>query len=307
MKTDFVPLTSIRDLAEIFNISAKEIFKYSNFSEKYYKIKNIPKRKGGVRVIVIPCDELKKIQRWILREILYKNNIDEVAHGFIKNRSIVTNAQIHLNAKIVYNLDLKDFFPSIKFLNVYNVFKKMGYNRNVCTLLSNLCTYEGYLPQGAPTSPYLSNLVLKRMDMRLKCYSEKKKLKYSRYADDLTFSGERLSKNTKYFIKKIILSEGFEINLKKERVALKSTRQEVTGLIVNGKRLSLPREKERYLRQQIFYCKTKGVFDNLLFQNKEEVSNYSAHLYGLAHYINMVDPNKGRKYLEELDKIDWES
>lgn len=301
---------SIKDIihfSTLIGVPSQEIYKYSTLTERYYKKKKILKKNGGIRILTIPCDDLKKVQKWILKEILYTIEVDESANGFITNRSIVTNAKKHLHQNVVYNLDLENFFPTIKIHSIYTIFKKLGYEKEICTLLSKLCTYNNQLPQGAPTSPYLSNIVLKKLDNRLKKFSQKMDINYSRYADDLTFSGNKISKATRKFIKEIIESEGFKINLSKERIAFRNNRQEVTGLIVSGNKLSVPRGKERYLRQQIYFCKTKGVFDNLLFQEKEEVSNYREHLYGLAQFIKMVDQEKGNNFLKKLDSINWQS
>lgn len=307
IQKEIISIENINELSKILNISSYQLYKFSNLKNFYYKTLLIEKKSNGYRKICAPSNNLKIIQKWILENILYKVKIDSHCNGFTPNKSIVTNAMPHLNQNIVYNLDLKDFFPSIKINRVYRVFKEIGYNKEMCALLSNLCTYEGCLPQGAVTSPFLSNIISKRLDLRLKGLAQKMSLNYTRYADDLTFSGDKINEKTQSLIKRIIKSEGFEVNLKKERIRKRHERQEVTGLIVNGELLNTPRKYENYLRQQIYYINKFGVFNSLLFQEKEEVSNYRDHLYGVAYYMKMVNTCKGEKYLLQLDLLDWQS
>lgn len=290
------------------NISKKKIYLFTNMTEKYYKKFEIPKKNGDLRKIIAPTDELKKIQKCILNDILYKKfSVDNVATGFVPEKSILDNAKNHIDQNCVINLDLKDFFPNISSKKVYIMFRQVGYSVKESILLTKLCTYENKLPQGAPTSPFISNIMCKNLDKRLKGLCLKNGFMYSRYADDLTFSG---NKNILFYlnkIKKIIESEGFYINTLKERIRYKNQQQSVTGLIVNGTKVSIPKKTLNYLRGQIYYCNKYGVFDNLKRQEKEFVSNYKEHLYGLAYFVKMIDKEKGIKFLNELNEIKWET
>jgi RNA-directed DNA polymerase len=172
-------------------IYLRKLFFLCDKSDKLYKVIKIPKRSGGVRHLCVPTEGVKFIQKWILDNVLDPVPVSNVANGFVKNRSIVSNAIKHTSKQCVINLDIKDFFPSISRKDVYNIFKHLGYTNEVSFLLSKLCTFKNTLPQGAPTSPYLSNIHCQRLDKRLEGLSAKIGADYSRYADDITFSGDR--------------------------------------------------------------------------------------------------------------------
>ena len=303
---NFPTIFDMKHLSLLLNIKYDKLFKILALKDYHYKEIDIKKKSGGIRKLSAPSDTLKDLQKWILDNILYNMNAHKFSTGFILGKSIVDNASLHLNKECLINLDIKDFFPSISAKRVYLLFKSMGYNKNVSLLLTGLCTFKEKLPQGAPTSPYISNLTCINLDKRLSALALKIGADYSRYADDITFSGSKSITRLIPLIKKIITEEGFEINEKKERVLFQHHKQMVTGLIVNSTQVNVPKKTERYLRQQIYYCKTRGVFDSLCFQGLE-VSNYKEHLYGIAYFIKMVNPAKGNKFLLELNKIDWES
>ncbi|MCT4612231.1 MAG: retron St85 family RNA-directed DNA polymerase [Clostridia bacterium] len=292
-------------LAMLIGIDVKELYSYYILAENLYKEVNIPKRTGGNRKISMPCENLKYIQKWILDNVLYKEKCSESSTGFMPHKSIVDNAKLHVNKECIINLDIKDFFPNIKYMQIYNLFCEFGYSRHLSMVFSGLCTYKSVLPQGAPTSPYLSNLICKRLDAKLLDLANFIEASYTRYADDITFSGEKkIAKHIK-LIRKIIINENFIINEKKVRVQFKHHKQVVTGLVVNTK-LSVPRKTKKYLRQQIYYAKKYGVKDSLERQNITK-SNYRGHLFGYAYFIRMVEEHIGDKFIEQLCSIDWES
>ena len=295
----------VKHFALLIGVNPKEIYSYYLFPEELYKTIKIPKKKGGLREITAPSENLKYIQRWILDNILYRASVDNNVNGFIKNKSIVDNAKEHVGKECVMNLDIKDFFPSITYIQIYNLFIKFGYTRHLSMVFTGLCTYKNILPQGAPTSPFISNLICKRLDSRLDHLAKKVDATYSRYADDITFSG---NKNiTKYLslIKRVITDETFKVNEKKVRVQFKYHQQMVTGIVVNEK-LSVPTKTKKYIRQQIYFSKKFGVKDNLRKQNINK-TNYREHLYGLAYFIKMVESDYGNELLRDLSEIDWES
>ena len=270
----------------------------------FYKETAIPKRNGGIRIIDIPSERLKSIQKWILNKILYNIDIHECCYGFCRGKSIYDNALLHTNKDCVLNLDLKNFFPSIKQSEVFNIFYNKGYTKRVSYYLAKLLTKDGRLPQGSPASPMISNIVAKHLDMRLyklaRCY----KVSYSRYADDITFSGASNVKNLIPIVTEIIREEGFEVNEKKTRYAYYYQRQEVTGLIVN-KKVSISKEYMKELKKEIYYCQKYGVSSHLEKTNNHR-SFFKEYLYGKAYFVNMVDKDVGQKILEQLDKIMWE-
>ena len=240
---------------------------YKSQPDSYYDTFEIPKKNGESRQIHAPSGDLKQLQKklaqrlWdVYREFIEENEIqDNISHAFQKGKSIITNANIHRNKRYVLNLDLKDFFDHFHFGRVRGFFMK---NKNfelpveIATMIAQLTCYEGKLPQGAPTSPIITNLVCNILDMRLLKIAKKYRVVYTRYADDMTFStnDKKFLENQENFmksIKKEIESFGFEINDKKTRLLFCDSRQEVTGLVVN-KKISVNRE----------YCKrTRAMAD----------------------------------------------
>lgn len=281
--------------------SLREIVYNSRF---FYLSRKLKSKKNKIRELYIPNEKLKKIQTWILYRILYKVEVQECVKGFKVGSSIVDNALPHINKKYVLNLDFKNFFDNIKEKQLNSFFLSIGYNRVIADSLSKLCSYNGFLPQGSPSSPYLSNLVCRDLDANIMEYVESKNITYTRYADDLTFSSNENPENLLSRLEEIIVNENFKINEKKTRIQCRNQRQLVTGLVVN-KKVNVPREYIRELRSEIYYCKRFGVSGHM---DREGIfySNYKHHLYGKAFYIKMVDQKKGENLLKELDEINWQ-
>lgn len=263
-----------------------------------YNTLEIPKKNGDTRTICIPNKNLKKVQKKLYNklstyydEIKTQNNFtSKISHGFEKNRSIVTNAEVHKNKRYVVNLDLLDFFPSINFGRVRSYFIKNNYfeiNDDIATILAQLTCYKGTLPQGAPTSPLIANMICNIMDIRILKIAKKYRLDYTRYADDLTFST-----NNKYFlndydkfledIKNIIHRSGFELNSKKTRLLFSNSRQEVTGLVVN-KKISVPKEYYKNTRAM-----AHSLYKNGYFLIDDEVGTIE-QLEGRFSFINQIN------------------
>lgn len=263
-----------------------------------YNTLEIPKKNGDTRTICVPNKNLKKVQKKLYNklstyydEIKTQNNFTlKISHGFEKNRSIVTNAEVHKNKRYVVNLDLLDFFPSINFGRVRSYFIKNNYfeiNDDIATILAQLTCYKGTLPQGAPTSPLIANMICNIMDIRILKIAKKYRLDYTRYADDLTFST-----NNKYFlndydkfledIKNIIHRSGFELNSKKTRLLFSNSRQEVTGLVVN-KKISVPKEYYKNTRAM-----AHSLYKNGYFLIDDEVGTIE-QLEGRFSFINQIN------------------
>lgn len=289
-------------------------------SRTHYVHFEIPKRSGGTRLLSAPHDDLKKAQHWILEFILSKLPVTDAAHGFVPGRSTVTNARAHVGRDVVVNCDLKDFFPSITFKRVRGVFEVIGYSPAVSTILALLCTeaprtkvvHEGRefwvavgeraLPQGAPTSPALSNQIARKLDQRLEGVCKKIGWSYTRYADDLTFSAESGQRERIGWllarVRHIALDEGFAMNPKKTRVQRKARRQDVTGVVVNDKPAT-PREEIRRLRAILHGAKRTG----LEAQNRQGHPAFEAYVRGKIAYVSMIDHEKGEKLRRDLDVI----
>ena len=278
----------------------------------------IPKRSGGRRIISAPKPKLARVQQWLLSHIVERLPKEPEAHGFVAGRSVVTNARGHVGRKMVFNLDLDSFFPSITFPRIRGQFQSIGYSPSVSTVLALLCTecprikmgYDGVvyevavgdraLPQGACTSPGLSNAIAARLDRRLRGLSRKAGWHYSRYADDLTFSTDSPDTLAGFWasVRHVVQDEGFRLNRKKARIQRSGRRQSVTGIIVND-RLGLPRTEVRRLRAIVHNAEKTG----LAAQNREDDPKFEAKLMGKIAYLSMVDPDKGRPLLERLQRL----
>jgi len=259
--------------------------------------------KRKIRTIAAPSLKLKERQRWILRNILERIEIDSNVHGFVQGKSIVTNAKQHINKEEILCVDILEFFGSIKSEKVFEVFLKCGYDENISRLLTELCTYNDCLPQGAPTSPALSNIIFKNCDIRLKELAQANDLTYSRYADDITVS----SNNNNIFqhynaIKNILSDEGYRLNKDKTHIMVGKQRKIVTGLLVSDKVKVLGKYK-RSFRQEIYYCKKFGIASHLRAIGKGDITGFKEYMYGKAYFICMVEKEYGQTLLRELDEI----
>ena len=238
---------SFKELCDFLKISENEL----KMTQVSYREFTLRKRNGGMRLISSPCDELKKMQRLINRRLLEGIQSHFSCCGFEPGESIVYNAEPHQGKKVVIKVDIRDFFASTGSERVYNFFRKLGWNEEVSELLTQLTTYKESLPQGAPTSPKLSNLVNYRLDSRLSAFTTSIGGDYTRYADDITVS---LSEDEAFrishvlsFIRKLLVETGYRPNKRKIRVLRSHQQQKVTGLVVNQK-VQLPRNTRKWLR-----------------------------------------------------------
>ena len=283
----------------------------------HYHRFSLPKKTGGQRAISAPKPALAKAQRWIFENVLERLEVTSVAHGFVKGRNVVSNAKPHLHKKVVINLDLKDFFPSLTFARVRGMFRGMGYSGQVATVLALLCTEPPrvaatldeattyvalgarVLPQGACTSPGLTNFACRRLDKRLHRLAEVNGFDFTRYADDLTFSSDasgpvgRLLRS----VRAVLLSEGFVTNEKKTHVMRSGRRQEVTGVVVNDKP-TIGRVELRTLRAILHNAAKHGLES----QNREGHRDFAAFLRGRVAWACMVDPSKKLELEEALHR-----
>ena len=280
----------------------------------------VPKKSGGTRTLSAPHRSLAEAQGWIFREILARLPVEPPAHGFVTGRSILTNASPHCRKRLVVNMDLEGFFPSIGFPRVRSVFQRLGYSPAVATILALLCTecprrsvvYDGEvyhvatgprgLPQGACTSPALSNQVARRLDRRLGGLAARLGLSYTRYADDLTFSGDEAFEGRVGYlmarVRHIAQGEGFAVNEAKTRVLRQGTAQTVTGLVVND-RPGVRRSEVRRLRAILHRARTEG----LAAQNREGRPDFLAWLRGKIAFVSMARPEAGAALKAELDAL----
>jgi RNA-directed DNA polymerase len=290
-------------LAVLVGYSVEYLWRASNGTDHFYRKYKIPKVAGGFRQIAEPLPSLKEIQRWILDHILYRCDVSKFAKAFIPKISIRDNARFHRRQPMVLSLDIEDFFGSISAARVYRLFERTGYCKPVTTMLTRLCTLDGSLPQGAPTSPALSNLISLRLDRRLAGYALKNGIRYTRYADDLTFSGNFNAGSVIRFVERILLDEGLKLNVNKTRLMLKHNRQEVTGIVVNDGMQAL-RYVRRKLRQDIYHIDKYGIDSHILFTGKTK-ANYVNHLRGIANFVLFVNPKDrdGKRAIKVLANL----
>lgn len=296
--------------AELVGYDYGYILALSSNLEKNYKEYSIPKKRGGVRILEEPYPDLKDIQSWILRNVLVpasKKMVSPVAKAFIPKKNIRDNARFHKNHNIILALDVEDFFSNIQYGSVYEIYRTIGYSKAVATLLAKLCTYNGYLPQGAPTSPMLSNLVMKKVDDQLWTYCKNRKIIYTRYADDLTFSGDIVHiGHLIAYVKQVLLLRYLHLNTQKTKVMGRGTQQSVTGIVVNEK-LQVSKAYRDKIRQEIYYCIKYG-FDSHMqrYSSKPDwiksKSQYIQHLYGKVKFVLQINPQDRTfiKYAEWL-------
>jgi RNA-directed DNA polymerase len=301
-----------------------------------YRYRWLARRSGLPRLIEAPKARLKEVQRWVLHEILDHVPAHEAAHGFTVGRSARSHAALHTGQRVVLRLDLRDFFASIAAARAFGIFRALGYERAVAHTLTALCanripasvwtaasrpTDPGliqphfwlgrqlatpHLPQGAPTSPALANLAAFGLDRRLTGLGRSFDLRYSRYADDLTFSGERLTgranRSLIALVTRIVGDEGFRLHPDKSSLRTAAQRQVVTGVVVN-ERLNVARDE---------YDRLRALLHRLAIGSSERpptprAVDLQAHLRGRVAWVASLNPRRGEKLRRLLEAIDWDS
>lgn len=290
------------------------------------------RRPGRVpRLLEIPAPRLRAIQRTVLQELLYPLEIHDAAHGFVPGRSAVTGAALHTGQDVVLNLDLVSFFARVTAGKVFGALRRAGYTESVAHRIVGIGTHVvppavlaamppggdpeqrfalrqalslPHLPQGAPSSPVLANLSLRRLDARLAGLAQAFGVSYTRYADDLTFSGGgKLARNPGYFSKiatEIIKDEGHSLNAQKSRMRTSAQRQTVTSVVVN-EHTNVLRSEFKRIKAIIHNCKAHGPAT----QNREGHADFRAHLAGRIAWISSLNESRGARLLKEFQHIQW--
>ncbi|MDJ0845182.1 MAG: reverse transcriptase domain-containing protein [Crocosphaera sp.] len=295
--------------------------------DKAYTTFKIPKKSGGHRLITTPQTSLKIIQNKLNQVLSSVYKVKPSVHGFAIKKSIVTNAKIHIKQRYILNLDLQDFFPSINFGRVRGLFIAKPYNctQEVATILAQICCYNNQLPQGAPTSPIISNMICARLDSQLQKLAKKYRCIYTRYADDITFSTSRFkfphrlayfSQDSETFVlsdelRTVIKDNGFSVNLSKLRLQNRYQRQEVTGIIVNEK-LNVKRKYIRQVRAILHAWKTYGLenaeaeFYKKFNDNNDDMKSrdcFRKMVKGKINFIGLVRGETDHIYLKFLKQL----
>jgi len=297
--------------------------------KQYYSYYLIRKKKNGFRRIIAPHKPIKFLQDWIKINILDKTTVSNLATGFIKGKSILDNAKAHQNSEVILNLDLKNFFETINERRVYGIFHSLGYSKNLSVEFAKICTTsisddkfenlsdfekeyfleiykqkEPVLIQGASTSPCLSNLICRRLDYRFSALANKRGVNYTRYADDLTFSGDIDKLPSINLIKKIINDEDFNINWSKCGKYKKGQKQMVTGLLIDGN-IRIPKKFKKEIYRHLFFCNKYGALSH--FNRIASDKGYRKEwLLGKILYVNSIEPEEAKKMFELFKQINWE-
>ena len=286
----------------------KTIYSISNNIEKNYKIYKIKKRNGKYRTIYEPNSILKQIQKQILDNILNNKSISKYAKAYHKGIKLKDNAIPHINKEMILKLDIKDFFENISFLDIYNsCFPIEYFPKSVGMILTYLCTYNNHLTQGSPTSAYISNLVMKEFDEELGNWCDLMNISYTRYSDDMTFSGKFNPSELITKVRKMLYKLGLELNNDKINIVHKSSCQNVTGIVVNEK-IQVNIKYRNKIRQEIYYIKKFGLSSHL---KKCDINidskGYLNILYGRVLYVLQINENdkefiKYKQFIENLKR-----
>jgi hypothetical protein len=302
---------------------------------RHYHYRVLAKQSGNIRLIEAPKPRLKEIQRRILKEILEKIPAHPAVHGFIKARSIKTFVAPHANKRVVLRMDLRDFFPSFMRARIQAMFRIIGYPESVADLLGGLCTtitprdiwtraafgedpfhlwesrwerqavyFQPHLPQGAPTSPALANLCAYRLDCRLAGLAEAAGATYTRYADDLAFSGdEEFEKRVDRFslhVAAIAMEEGFKVHHRKTRIMRQGVCQHLAGIVIN-QHINVRRADFDRLKAILTNCVRLGPAT----QNRDANPQHRLHLEGKIGFVETINPSKGMRLRKIFDQIQW--
>ena len=326
-------IASVGALAEWLGVRADELEWFADLKDfnrrsgagklEHYAYRVLAKTSGGVRLIEAPKGRLKEMQRRILAGILEQVPVHDAVHGFVKGRSIKTFAAPHVGRRVVLRMDLRDFFPTFRAARVAAFFRTMGYPETVAARLAGMCTNavpaqvwagrevawetrqmyrRAHLPQGAPTSPALANAMAFRLDCRLSGLARAAGATYTRYADDLAFSGDaEFARGVERFAvhaMAVAMEEGFDVNGRKTRVMRQGVRQRLAGLVVN-ERVNVAREEFDRLKAVLTNCVRLGAAS----QNREGHAAFREHLLGRVGFVESVNVARGKKLRGIFERI----
>ena len=315
---EYKALNNVQELLNFLNLSLEELDFLSDYSlremhktdkahQNYHYI--FKKKRHGQRLLEVPKTLLKECQSRIQKHILSKVTAHESACAYVTGKSIKDFAEPHVNQKLILKLDLKDFFATIRPYQIQELYLELGYPYIVAKYLTGLCTncppsqiwhqledsYKtAHLPQGAPTSPALSNLIFREIDRRLHKAAQKAKINYTRYADDLAFSGDFRPEQFQWTVHKIVSKAGFTINPRKTRIQSRNQRQALCNITVNDK-VNCSRKEYDELKAIIHNCQKYG-FDS---QNRHNHPNFQAHLLGRIQHLKSLNESRGEKLLKK--------
>ena len=305
------------------SVQPENTFRLFQYTDEVYKEKKcyspvaLKKKNGGLRVLQVPNERLKRLQRQML-PYLQDAEISPCAAAYIKGRNLLDHAGFHTNSRVLVKLDIEDFFGSVSFQQVFHAVDEAlkrsplaENNREITWFVSKVCTLNGSLPQGAPTSPILSNMVFLSLDQRISSYCIKRGIRYTRYSDDMFFSGDFQVQSLIAFIRKLLGQKEYVLNEKKIAVAGSGRQQKVTGVVVN-ERPQTDRKYRREIRQSIYYIGKYGLEEHLrmngiISEDKDKLQvmvNELQKLIGRIVFVLQIDPRNNE--FQEYKKISIE-
>ena len=286
-------------LARELGLRSRHLFRLLRYGDRNYDRKELPKKSGGVRVLYAPYPLLRLVQQHILHHFLEKMPISRYATAYSKGKQLRDNASPHVGHTYLLKMDITDFFDSITFpMIIGTVFPKDMYPAHIRAMLTRLCCHNDRLPQGAPTSPAISNLVMRHFDETLGAWCEKHDIAYTRYCDDLTFSANVPLFAVYEKAKAMLTAMGFAVNEQKTHFVKSTNRQTVTGLVVNEK-VAVTTEYKRALRQELYYATKFGLADSIengkktafMENGKPHIERYYHHLRGRLNFLLTIQPD----------------
>lgn len=323
-----IALPDVPAVARMLDVTASELDWFADHGQwlrhapmplRHYRVRRMDKPAGGVRVIEAPKPRLAEAQRRILRRVLDPMDVHPAARGFRPGGSVLAYASPHVGSSSVVRLDLKDCFSTVAVPRVRAVFRRAGYSSAVARVLADLCTVatpgdelrgldpwqaavlrSRHLPQGAPSSPALMNLVLRRLDARLAGLAAAQGARYTRYGDDLAFSGAPDSALIAGVVPKIAAAEGFSVNPAKTRVMRAGARQELAGVVVNS-RAQVPRVEYDALRALLHNAARFGGQS----QNRDDRPDFRAFVYGRIAWVGQGNPARRDRLLAMAERVRW--
>lgn len=334
------PILSLGHLAKHVEVDYKVLRQYASRSvtESYLRF-TIAKRSGGVRHIAVPEPELKQVQTWIATEVLSKIAVHPASHAFGRGDSTVRCASVHCGASWLVKIDIADFFGSITEIQVWRAFRSLGYNPLISLEMARICTDRipnsakyglpswqvhgasylisayhenvlGRLPQGAPTSPMLSNIVMRSVDEEIAKIAAQFNVCYTRYSDDMTFSttgefsraiGHKLIQE----VAKVLMKRGLFLNRKKSAIIPPGARKVVLGLLVDRQIPALPRDFKDRLRQHLYHLQKHGIDAHAAKREFDSVGGLYRYLQGTINYAKMVDAVFAGKMHMLFERLPW--
>ena len=297
----------LSSLEQDLGISVKTLYAVSNNLSKHYRKAKLPKKNGGFRNLSVPDEVLKSIQKRIAEVLLIHMPVSRYAKAYRFGSSTLRNAKHHVGKQVVLKLDILHFFDSIRYSTVKDkVFPEEIYEEPLRILLTMLCYRKDALPQGAPSSPAITNIILYEFDELIGQWCRERDITYTRYCDDMTFSGDFDPAEVIRFVRLELKKLGFLLNEQKTRIQRPGQQQSVTGIVVNEK-ISIPADYCRKLRQELYYCRKFGFQEHLQKIGLEiPADTYRMRLLGKVNYVLQVHPDdrdmhEAKKWLERFN------